>query len=163
MPEIGGYSLFTLLAICLAGVGCLFHVIGLSVVYWIVLDPFVSGVGTGLWQSCAYGSCQSYPSRPDYLKATQAFVIIGLLAGVGGLVLSVISLLKKQKIICMMAGVACFAAAGCILIAIIVFGAENTLITERTQYGWGFILCILSIFPFVPAGALNLLETKHTS
>ncbi|KAK6165735.1 hypothetical protein SNE40_022600 [Patella caerulea] len=163
MPEIGGYRLFTLLAICLAGVGCLFHVIGLSVVYWIVSDPFVSGVGVGLWKVCILGVCESYPSNiPDYLRATEAFVIIGLLAGLGGLVLSVISLLQKRKTFHMMAGVACFVAAGCILLAIIIFGAETTL-TPRTQFGWGFILCIVSTFLFVPAGVLNLLETKNTS
>ncbi|KAK6165739.1 hypothetical protein SNE40_022604 [Patella caerulea] len=164
MAEIAGFSLFAILAILLAGVGCLLHVIGLSVVYWIVSDPFLSGAGSGLWQQCNLFRCYPYRAEliPDYWRATQAFVIIGLLVGVAGLALSILSLIKKAKLIKLLAAIACIVAAGCILLAIIIFGAETRL-SRSSQWGWGFILCIVSTLLFVPAGILNFLEFRHSS
>ncbi|ESO82075.1 hypothetical protein LOTGIDRAFT_237157 [Lottia gigantea] len=158
MVEIKGFSLFSLLAVILAGIGCLFHLIGLSVVYWVVSDPFVSGYGSGLWQQCGL-TCASYSYTPDYWKATQAFVIIGLLIGVGGLVMSLVAMIQKTRMFRLLGMVGCAAAALCILLAIIIFGASITL-GRGTQWGWGFILCIISSFFFIAAAVLNFLEYR---
>ncbi|KAK6165737.1 hypothetical protein SNE40_022602 [Patella caerulea] len=161
MPELGCHCVFSSLPICLAGAGCIFHVIGLSSVYWLVNGhALVSRTRCGLWTEVSSAPCSSYPIVPDYIKTSRAFVILGLLAGVGGLVLSVISLVKQQKTYYRMACVACFLAAGCILIAVINYALESKYARPLGwEFGLGFILCCISVFLFVPAGVLNLLES----
>ncbi|ESO82076.1 hypothetical protein LOTGIDRAFT_170350 [Lottia gigantea] len=155
-------GVIAIIAVVLAGVGLGLHTMGMSVVYWIVADPFISGYGVGLWQTCSIVGCHRHPPVPEYWKATQAFVVIGFIVGVVAVIFSIILICKQNKVFSVLAGLACFLAAGCILTAIIIFGTETRL-QRRTQWGWGFIMCIVSTFFFVAAGILNCTGLKKST
>ncbi|KAK6165733.1 hypothetical protein SNE40_022598 [Patella caerulea] len=160
------YSLFGIIAALLSGAGCIVHVIGLSVVYWIVSDPYVSGWGTGLWQHCNFYQCSHhstyYVCSLEYWKASQAMVMIGFFVGLAGFIFTIISVQQKNRLLHLVSAIACILAAVSILLAVIVFGAKTTL-RPNTQWGWGFILCAISPLIFIPAGVLNFWLYRGTT
>ncbi|XP_046577336.1 uncharacterized protein LOC124285193 isoform X2 [Haliotis rubra] len=117
----------------------------------------------GLFQTCALGQCASLPSglQPGWWKGVVALEVLGFLACLGSFVLMVLYVHVKndQKIFQTMATGLAFAAAGLILIGIIIFGAEMSGAgLLGASFGWSFGLTIISGLFHIGVGVLNVVD-----
>ncbi|XP_046577337.1 uncharacterized protein LOC124285193 isoform X3 [Haliotis rubra] len=112
----------------------------------------------GLFQTCALGQCASLPSGllPGWAKGVIALEILGFLACLGSFVLMVLYVHVKndQKIFQTMAAGLAFAAAGFILIGIIIYGSE----LSGSTFGWAFGMTIVSGLFHIGVGVLNVMD-----
>ncbi|XP_060555712.1 uncharacterized protein LOC132716451 isoform X1 [Ruditapes philippinarum] len=156
----------------LAMIGFVLDVIGFATPYWMSYSGYdvhrrhVS-VNGGLWRSCHEG--YSYISRrssyydqcykaagPGWFEATQAFETLGFIAAIVALVLIVLYVFVPQtsgkKIVFILAMLACFAAAGCIILGIIIYGSK------MDNLSWSFALCCIAGIIFGISGILLVVD-----
>ncbi|XP_060066344.1 uncharacterized protein LOC132546636 isoform X1 [Ylistrum balloti] len=136
--------------------GILFHLIGLATPYWtsqtITLGSLDFSYNSGLWRGCSAGRCGSITSSPSWMEATQAFAILGFLAGLAAIVLAVLYVFLEQlrkDIIYIIASLGNLVAAGCIFLAVVIFGSKIT-----TGLSWSFGLSIVGMIFHGVAGVL---------
>ncbi|XP_060555711.1 uncharacterized protein LOC132716450 [Ruditapes philippinarum] len=160
------------IALVLAMIGFLLAVIGFATPYWMSYSGYdvhrrhVS-VNSGLWRSCHEG--YSYYSRrstyieqcykavgPGWFDATKTFVIFGLIAALAALVLFILYVFvpktSDNKTVFILAMVACFAAAGCIILGIIIYGSK------MDNLSWSFALCCIAGIIFGISGILLVVD-----
>ncbi|KAK3592224.1 hypothetical protein CHS0354_020513 [Potamilus streckersoni] len=136
--------------------------IGFSTAYWQKFEIGLLNVHWGLWRSCVGDICKDN-SLPDassdisWFEATQAFETLGFIAALAALVLIVLYIFVPQtsgkRIICILSMLACFAAAGCIMLGIIIYGSK----VER-NLSWSFALCCIAGIIFGVSGVLLLID-----
>ncbi|XP_048259673.1 uncharacterized protein LOC124123853 isoform X4 [Haliotis rufescens] len=147
-------SKFTRIAFGLAVGGFLTDIIGFPSPYWVV-GPLSS---QGLFQGCALGECVSLPMdlMLGWEKAVMAMEVLGFLACLGCFVLMVLYAHVKndQTILQTMAIGLAFAAAGLILLGVIIYGAKLSGVT----FGWSFGMTIVSGLFLIGVGALNIVD-----
>ncbi|XP_071080353.1 uncharacterized protein [Haliotis cracherodii] len=147
-------SKFSRIAFGLAVGGFLTDIIGFPTPYWI------SGVGfsQGLFQTCTILGCIKNPSELllGWGKAVIAMEILGFLACLGCVVLMVLYVHVKndQKILQTAATGLAFAAAGFILIGVIIYGSE----LSGASFGWSFGMTIVSGLFHIGVGVLNVMD-----
>lgn len=144
-------GLFVKVSFVLALAGFLFHIIGFSSEYWRSVDLGILNFHEGLW---TYGNNVQLHS---WFEATQAFETLGFIAALAALVLIVLYIFVPQtsgkRIICILSMLACFAAAGCIMLGIIIYGSK----VER-NLSWSFALCCIAGIIFGVSGVLLLID-----
>ncbi|XP_060555717.1 uncharacterized protein LOC132716451 isoform X6 [Ruditapes philippinarum] len=153
-------SVFIKVSFCLAAAGFLLHIIGFATAYWI--SSSVGGVKShqGLWRGCVSGNgysiCSSGGDQPSWFEATQAFETLGFIAAIVALVLIVLYVFVPQtsgkKIVFILAMLACFAAAGCIILGIIIYGSK------MDNLSWSFALCCIAGIIFGISGILLVVD-----
>ncbi|XP_021360855.1 lens fiber membrane intrinsic protein-like isoform X2 [Mizuhopecten yessoensis] len=89
------------IAIGCALAGFVFHLIGLATPYWSSLTVaegtiFESDYHSGLWRGCVGSVCGSISNPASWFEAAQAFAILGFLAGIAAIVLTVLYVLLEQ-------------------------------------------------------------------
>ncbi|XP_052761372.1 lens fiber membrane intrinsic protein-like isoform X4 [Mya arenaria] len=138
-------------------------VVGFSTSYWYK-SSFTHG---GLWQNCVLGVCSDYAITDSikdifkddlsWLKATQAFETLGFIAAVAALILIVLYVFvpatSGKRIVFILSMVACFIAAGCILLGIIIYGTKMDY-----NLSWSFALCCIAGIIFAVAGLLLAID-----
>lgn len=101
------------------------QLISIAIPYWWSGSAF----HTGLWQTCADGKCVSHKNLPDFFKALQSLQVLGLFAGIFGIVTLLIgkfTKLLRPRVARLLAAVHCIAAGSLILIGIIEFYVKST-------------------------------------
>ncbi|XP_053382970.1 uncharacterized protein LOC123540326 isoform X7 [Mercenaria mercenaria] len=129
----------------MTSVGFLFHLIGFASEYWQKYGRFHSG----LWPNSS--------NLPSWFEATQAFETLGFIAAIVALVLIVLYIFVPQtsgkRIVFILGMVACFAAAGCIILGIIIYGSK-----VETNLSWSFALCTIAGIIFGVSGILLIVD-----
>ncbi|XP_060555718.1 uncharacterized protein LOC132716451 isoform X7 [Ruditapes philippinarum] len=127
-------------------VGLLLDLIGFVTEYWSKYGYSHSG----LW------SYSGYTNLPSWFEATQAFETLGFIAAIVALVLIVLYVFVPQtsgkKIVFILAMLACFAAAGCIILGIIIYGSK------MDNLSWSFALCCIAGIIFGISGILLVVD-----
>ncbi|XP_052761369.1 uncharacterized protein LOC128204072 isoform X2 [Mya arenaria] len=162
------------LAVC----AYILHMFGFYTVGWATAD-FPPGATNqlsvawyfGLWDECyaagAVFRCRKQGCEPDgypvwfpytgWLKATQAFETLGFIAAVAALILIVLYVFvpatSGKRIVFILSMVACFIAAGCILLGIIIYGTKMDY-----NLSWSFALCCIAGIIFAVAGLLLAID-----
>ncbi|XP_052761373.1 uncharacterized protein LOC128204072 isoform X5 [Mya arenaria] len=137
--------------------GVILQLVGFATPYW---NNYPSS-HRGLWKACHetfHGSqCGSYYGEPGWLKATQAFETLGFIAAVAALILIVLYVFvpatSGKRIVFILSMVACFIAAGCILLGIIIYGTKMDY-----NLSWSFALCCIAGIIFAVAGLLLAID-----
>ncbi|XP_067681776.1 uncharacterized protein [Haliotis asinina] len=152
-------SKFSRIAFGLAVGGFLTDIIGFPSPYWIA----GSNLSQGLFQTCALGKCVSLPAGllPGWAKGVIAMEILGFLACLGSFVLMVLYVHVKndQKNLQTIATGLAFAAAGFILIGIIIYGSK----LSSSTFGWAFGMTIVSGLFHIGVGVLNVMDKLSPS
>ncbi|XP_060066351.1 uncharacterized protein LOC132546636 isoform X2 [Ylistrum balloti] len=142
------------IALGIAFIGWFFHLLGFATPYWSTAQYFsIIGIDVhfGLWFYCARG-CEGYSHVQSWMEATQAFAILGFLAGLAAIVLAVLYVFLEQlrkDIIYIIASLGNLVAAGCIFLAVVIFGSKIT-----TGLSWSFGLSIVGMIFHGVAGVL---------
>ncbi|XP_052212219.1 uncharacterized protein LOC127831284 [Dreissena polymorpha] len=93
----------------------------------------------------------------SWLKATQAFEVLGFIAAVVALILIILYIFVPatigKRIVFILSILACFAAAGCILLGIIIFGS-----VIQYNLSWSFALCCIAGIIFAISGLLLVVD-----
>ncbi|PVD32082.1 hypothetical protein C0Q70_07510 [Pomacea canaliculata] len=138
-------------AIVCCGVALIFQIVAVVGTGWLVISVGGDSAEVGLFRSCTNGVCTTYKMNDleDWLKACQAFSILGLLAIAGSLVLGILHFVFEDTAKVSVAGIAsCAASVVFLIIELAVFGAETSVLRHAYNFGYGFILsviaCILS-------------------
>lgn len=145
--------------------------IGFATAYWQSWDGrdrsghFSEG-NSGLWRHCwsgyspivrgQYSACGK-AIGPSWFEATQAFETLGFIAAVVALVLIILYIFVPQtsgkKIVFILGMLACFAAAGCIILGIIIYGSK-----VEDNLSWSFALCTIAGIIFGVSGILLVVD-----
>ncbi|CAL1545266.1 unnamed protein product [Lymnaea stagnalis] len=166
MSISGRISLISLVAVVLIAVGTLLHVIGLATPEWSAIRTLRSFY-VGLWKACVPLGCGEYNGHAaDNIKSCEAFAILGMLASFVGLTMAAIDftlpLLGKGgvKTLSLFSLAACLASLACILIAIIVWGADvhQPMRSFGYEIGFSFILSIVGGVLIAVGGGLSFLN-----
>ncbi|OWF40158.1 uncharacterized protein LOC110464180 [Mizuhopecten yessoensis] len=111
--------------------GCIFHLVGLATPIWTSqwsdLLLSLTGPHSGLFTKCGIFFCEPNPQTESWFKATQAFAILGVLAGFASLVVTVLYLQYeklKTDIMYKAAVGGHIAAAVFIFLAVVIYGAK---------------------------------------
>ncbi|XP_033727179.1 lens fiber membrane intrinsic protein-like isoform X1 [Pecten maximus] len=143
------------IAIGIACVGWFLHLLGFATPYWSTAKYFsIFGIDIhfGLWYYCAGKECDGYGKVQSWLEAAQAFAILGFLAGLAAIVLAILYVFVEQlrkDIFYIVAAVGNLAAAGCIFLAVVIFGSKIT-----NGLSWSFGLSIVGMIFHGVAGVL---------
>ncbi|XP_054855717.1 protein NKG7-like [Eublepharis macularius] len=147
-------------------VSLLLLIIALATEYWIVDS---GGGNSGLWQLCAPSICASYGMNvQDYIHATRAFLLMGMLAGAAsffGLCASFYRFHSQSISTTRLAVTASVIAGVCTLIAMSTFtGVYNDKYSFLpTHYGWSFGLGWASFPLFLITSGLAFFIVPSTS
>ncbi|XP_060555713.1 uncharacterized protein LOC132716451 isoform X2 [Ruditapes philippinarum] len=162
-------TLLTKIVFVLVLVALLLHMIGFYTTYWAVfdyIDPFRKTEllqvreYEGMWKYCVQTrymmKCHNFKSHGSWFEATQAFETLGFIAAIVALVLIVLYVFVPQtsgkKIVFILAMLACFAAAGCIILGIIIYGSK------MDNLSWSFALCCIAGIIFGISGILLVVD-----
>ncbi|GFN99695.1 lens fiber membrane intrinsic protein-like [Plakobranchus ocellatus] len=148
-----GFKLIPLIAVGVLGLGNLLHIIGLATPEWVTTDIVLPFVGKqeqtqGLWEGCVNDDCDSLKNEPDWLKASGAMAILGMLAGLGALVIAglifVMGLMDKSanKAFGILAVLAAIGSFVLILICVIVYAVKAEDDYDNFDFGYSFGLSI---------------------
>ncbi|XP_045181187.1 uncharacterized protein LOC123540326 isoform X1 [Mercenaria mercenaria] len=115
----------------------------------------------GLWKHCIVtrymAKCSNFKNYGSWFEATQAFETLGFIAAIVALVLIVLYIFVPQtsgkRIVFILGMVACFAAAGCIILGIIIYGSK-----VETNLSWSFALCTIAGIIFGVSGILLIVD-----
>ncbi|XP_052761368.1 uncharacterized protein LOC128204072 isoform X1 [Mya arenaria] len=158
-------SLFVQISFGLVGIANWCHVIGFFSQFWHFgplvtseISGFVIRGYSGLWKGCEEtGTLCFRPDGGSWLKATQAFETLGFIAAVAALILIVLYVFvpatSGKRIVFILSMVACFIAAGCILLGIIIYGTKMDY-----NLSWSFALCCIAGIIFAVAGLLLAID-----
>ncbi|XP_046583943.1 uncharacterized protein LOC124291078 isoform X2 [Haliotis rubra] len=159
MADLSSTSIWVKVCLILIPLGGLFHLIGFASPYWVKAGLSHSG----LWRACTRTCIDylDYPALlPGWLRATQFFETVGLIAIAAAAVLLFLSIfvqaLKDKKIITIINALACFGACGTIIIGAIIYGSQDRPVAYLS---WAFALCIVGAIMEGVAGALIILGT----
>ncbi|KAK3801321.1 hypothetical protein RRG08_054825 [Elysia crispata] len=160
-----GFTPIPLVAVAVLGLGNLLHIIGLSTPEWVTADvssPFLGRFETtrGLFKACVDDDCVTIDDKPDWLKASQAMAILGMLVGLGAAALAcimfVMGLMNKDSFKSL--GVLSFLAAVVsfimILICVIVYAVEIKEDESGWYFGYSFGLSIAGAILVVLGGCI---------
>lgn len=140
-------SLLLKVGLVLMGLGLLLDLIGFVSDYWSAADTVYGTAHNGLWDV-------AYP--PSWFEAVQAFETIGFIAAIASLVLVILYIFVPatagKKIVFILSMLACFAAAGCIILGIIIYGAK------MDNLSWSFVLCTIAGIIFGISGILLIVD-----
>ncbi|XP_045181191.2 uncharacterized protein LOC123540326 isoform X5 [Mercenaria mercenaria] len=132
---------------------------GLFTPFWSRTDQIGPG-HEGLWAGCYKSECWNiydFAPLPSWFEATQAFETLGFIAAIVALVLIVLYIFVPQtsgkRIVFILGMVACFAAAGCIILGIIIYGSK-----VETNLSWSFALCTIAGIIFGVSGILLIVD-----
>ncbi|XP_052761374.1 uncharacterized protein LOC128204072 isoform X6 [Mya arenaria] len=141
---------FLQLCVILAPVGAVLQGVGAFTEYWGTVDLVFGKGHSGLFTGDSRG-------WPGWLKATQAFETLGFIAAVAALILIVLYVFvpatSGKRIVFILSMVACFIAAGCILLGIIIYGTKMDY-----NLSWSFALCCIAGIIFAVAGLLLAID-----
>lgn len=140
--------------------GFVLFVIGFGTHFWSYSEVY--GYATeGLWLGCYESNCEvifKYGPLPAWLIATQVFECMGAVAAIAAIGLVALYIFvpstKGKRIVCILSALACFAAAGSILLGIIIYGA-----TVQQNLSWSFAFCIIGAIFFGVASLLLIITT----
>lgn len=144
------------IGIGLGGFALLLNIVGVAIPYWWV----IGSTNNGLFRSCVDLGGTTVCAETllddffDWWKATQAMMILSILAMGAGMVLALLfaSLLKEKQIVALGAAFMMFAGTGLGLIGIIIFGAKTLELYDTTEpLHAGFGLCIVAAILALPA------------
>ncbi|XP_052761371.1 uncharacterized protein LOC128204072 isoform X3 [Mya arenaria] len=160
-------SIFSMISFGLAIVGLLLDMFGFYTVGWatrqyrnIPPNDILIKESYGIWKMCLstffIHRCEDAPDS-GWLKATQAFETLGFIAAVAALILIVLYVFvpatSGKRIVFILSMVACFIAAGCILLGIIIYGTKMDY-----NLSWSFALCCIAGIIFAVAGLLLAID-----
>ncbi|XP_052806415.1 uncharacterized protein LOC128235650 [Mya arenaria] len=136
----GNSSLFLKITFVLLVVAFVIQLLALAIPYWFSADN--SGV-------CVHFS--------GWWEATQAFEVIGILLIIAALILVIVVIfVKDMKVLKLIAFILSFCACGCILLGVIIWGAEAFY--PYDEYSGSFALAIICSIVMLVAGILGLLD-----
>ncbi|XP_025091382.1 uncharacterized protein LOC112562362 isoform X1 [Pomacea canaliculata] len=166
-----------IVAFVLLGIGLLLHIIGFAVPQWhdqewMTSERYLVRVTYGLWRYC-YNSWHRRSMDPEvctsivdsqydrgYTRATQFFETVGLIAAIASIVLLLLGVCvatcRDRRILPILSGICSIAAAGCILLGTVIFGANDA---EEDHLSWAFALCIVGGIFFGVAGVLIIVAS----
>ncbi|XP_021360854.1 uncharacterized protein LOC110455197 isoform X1 [Mizuhopecten yessoensis] len=99
LDSLNNASLLLKIALGISCVGWFFHLLGFATPYWSTAHYFSFfgiDVHFGLWYYCTGGDCENYGKVQSWFEAAQAFAILGFLAGIAAIVLTVLYVLLEQ-------------------------------------------------------------------
>lgn len=143
--------------------GMVLFVTGFATDYWSDDDV----THRGLWRRCTLGVCTEggftdvfnvfKDDNLSWFEATQAFETLGFIAAVAALVLIVLYIFvpatSGKRIVFILCMLACFAAAGCIILGIIIYGAK-----VKDNLSWSYALCTIAGIIFGVSGILLIVD-----
>lgn len=160
-------SLFAKISFFVELVGFLFHMVAFYTNSWTVYtfmpmpphDFYVTRY-IGLWKTCSANyakyDCRYFESLASWFEAVQAFETLGFIAGIVALILIILYVFvpatSGKKIVSILSMLAAFAAAGCIILGIIIYGAKSH------DLSWSFALCTIGGVLFGIAGLLLAID-----
>lgn len=158
----GSSSLFLKIGFILLIVALVIQILGVALPYWYSYEYGNQKTYGGLWRGCSeqgsFKLCYDFDNPADWLAATEAFEIIGLLLIVGALVICVVVIfIKDEKILKLICAIISFCAFGFIIIGIIIFGAEVPNPYDDHLSG-AFAITIIAGIVSLAAGILVLLD-----
>lgn len=126
--------------------------------YWLTTS-FKSDIGQGLWKICQY-SCVSIDSSSlaDWFKATRAFAVMACLAAAGAILMAILGMVS-EKIKSLFVSLFLFAAAGNMVLALAIF-TSKTGSSRLLSYGWSYILGWIGAVGGGVGGLLGLFADK---
>jgi len=140
-------TLFVKVSVILLPIAFLLDLIGIATSYWVSWPAYGYNYHSGLWD---------FYNEPSWLEATQAFEVLGFIAGLAALVLIILYIFvpatSGKRIVFILTLVMCFAAAGCIILGIVIYGSKSS------HLSWSFALCTIAGIIFGVAGVLLLLD-----
>ncbi|XP_052236338.1 uncharacterized protein LOC127848086 isoform X2 [Dreissena polymorpha] len=160
-------SLFAMISFGLTIVAFLLNMFGFYTSLWATqtfMHPAPNDITAtwsfGLWKDC-YSTTwffRCYDVKDiGWLKATQAFEVLGFIAAVVALILIILYIFvpatSGKRIVFILSILACFAAAGCILLGIIIYGSE-----VKHNLSWSFALCCIAGIIFAISGLLLVVD-----
>ncbi|XP_064613221.1 uncharacterized protein LOC135477003 [Liolophura sinensis] len=172
----GSASIFTKIALLLAGLALLFHLIGYSSNSWQKAESFGQTIAEeGLWKTCNYAfnqGCVDYDvvgtsKIADEMRTVRAFTTIALLLMIAvpvAIVLSMfISLFRSMIFVIAQMGAA-IAAGVLIIIAVIIYGSDLIPSNTGVHASWSLALSVVgAIFSIATGGLLVLGAFRNKS
>ncbi|XP_067664596.1 uncharacterized protein [Haliotis asinina] len=156
MADFSSVSIWIKVCMILIPLGGLCHLIGFASPYWISTYR----TNMGIWKSCVNSICIDWLDSsfvPDWLRATQFFETIGLIAiGIAAAILFlslVLQSLRNKKIVTILNALTCFVACGTIIVGAIIYASRGY---NRSYLSWAFALCIVGAILEGVAGVLIL-------
>ncbi|XP_045181192.1 uncharacterized protein LOC123540326 isoform X6 [Mercenaria mercenaria] len=158
-------SVYAQISMGLTAIAFWCHLIGFFTTFWYhgplathEISTFVLKGYSGLWKGCEEtGTLCFRPAGGSWFEATQAFETLGFIAAIVALVLIVLYIFVPQtsgkRIVFILGMVACFAAAGCIILGIIIYGSK-----VETNLSWSFALCTIAGIIFGVSGILLIVD-----
>ncbi|KAK7092011.1 uncharacterized protein [Littorina saxatilis] len=161
------------IAFVVFGLGFLFFLFGFSSPYWHLMEWVDHGhprtTYYGLWKHCQeqaryrslpYDFCFSLISGDyarDYIRAAQFFETVGFLTALVSLIILLLSICigscQNRRILPILSAITAFAAAGCIILGCIIFGAKDE---EKNNLSWAFALTLVGGILFAIVGVIVL-------
>ncbi|OWF56761.1 uncharacterized protein LOC110459277 [Mizuhopecten yessoensis] len=143
------------IALILLPLALILHIVGIATPNWSSYSASSGAVSTslsyGLWKLCVevngVSECANYPNVQDWVKACQAFGIIGVLAVAGAAILEVLCtiVLSKatHKVAFIAAAITAFVGAASIILSAIIWSAKVTEFgNTELDLSWSFGLSI---------------------
>ncbi|XP_025091383.1 uncharacterized protein LOC112562362 isoform X2 [Pomacea canaliculata] len=156
--------------------GFLFHLIAFTAPHWrrsynVTASNASANISYGIWRQCLLprfrlqrgtsdeDRCGPFPLT-GYTRATQFFETVGLIAAIASIVLLLLGVCvatcRDRRILPILSGICSIAAAGCILLGTVIFGANDA---EEDHLSWAFALCIVGGIFFGVAGVLIIVAS----
>lgn len=152
--------------------GLLLHLIGFYTISWSVRS-YVEKVNaypngniaakdyTSLWKVCTATmymfQCESSNNSASWFVATQIFETLGLIEVVAALVLIILYVFvpttSGRRVVLILNICVCFAAAGCIILGIIIYGSN-----AKGSLSWSFALCTVAGIIFGICGIILVID-----
>ncbi|CAE1235010.1 unnamed protein product [Acanthosepion pharaonis] len=130
------------LTLVLLSLAVFLQLLSIAIPYWISNSIFHSG----LWNICIKDKCTSLKNEQDFFKAFQSLQVLGLVAGICGILTILIgnfTKLLRPEVARLLAAVHCIAAGAIILIGIMDYGVKGFSMSAC------FIMSLLSSFACV--------------
>ncbi|XP_060066766.1 uncharacterized protein LOC132547035 [Ylistrum balloti] len=168
-------SVLLKIALVVLPLALILHIAGLATPNWSSASASANGQSVsstaGLWKACLEGGgeklCESYETVLDWIKACQAFGIIGVLAVAAAAILEVLCTVvfskDTHKVAYILAAMTAFSGAGCIIVTAIIWAAKASEISSLLDLSWSFGLSIAGGVLAGIGGVLGAIDLCQTS
>ncbi|XP_057294054.1 lens fiber membrane intrinsic protein-like [Hydractinia symbiolongicarpus] len=137
MVKVGQVAL-----IAIAGLSLVFIAACVGGNVWTKVEISIRGftfkANAGLWKTCRNDECENRKIIPSWFKSVRAFAVLSCMASIGAIVMSLLGLFT-EKVKSIFASVFFAAAAGCMVIALVVF-VSKVESTQGGSIGWSYII-----------------------
>ncbi|XP_062584165.1 uncharacterized protein LOC134250907 [Saccostrea cucullata] len=174
----GGNSIFFVLGCLFLLTALILDVIGVAAPYWIYGEISGLKLYAGLWKECVTSDingqkksgCIKYGDDidvPDWLKAVQAFGLLGIFTLTFALISAILRIrFKDRSLVLIVAIILSFISAVCTIVSIAVYaGKYPELRNDRSfvKFSFAFAFCAVSIVLSAIGGICMIIEIAKRS